>query len=214
MNRMTKLTMAISAAALAVGGVAYAQMPDGHPKMDTNGDGVITRAEAQAHAEQMFDRLDVNHDGKLDQTDRQEMREKMRAMMFDKLDANHDGSISKAEFMAARPMGHDGMRGDKGHRMADGDDGPGMDGHKMGGHRMGGGHGWKHRGHGEGMMKMADTNGDGAISKSEFMAAAMKRFDTMDANHDGQVTKAERQAAREAMKARWEARKAEAKDNS
>jgi len=195
MNRMTKLTMAISAAALAVGGVAYAQMPDGHPKMDTNGDGVITRAEAQAHAEQMFDRLDVNHDGKLDQTDRQEMREKMRAMMFDKLDANHDGSISKAEFMAARPMGHDGMRGDKGHR-------------------MGGGHGWKHRGHGEGMMKMADTNGDGAISKSEFMAAAMKRFDTMDANHDGQVTKAERQAAREAMKARWEARKAEAKDNS
>ena len=48
------------------------------------------------------------------------------------------------------------------------------------------------------MLKMADTNNDGAISQAEFTAAALKHFDQMDANHDGKVTQDERQAAREA----------------
>ena len=50
------------------------------------------------------------------------------------------------------------------------------------------------------MMKMADTNKDGAVSKDEFLSAHGKHFDMLDVNHDGQVTKAERQAARAKMR--------------
>ena len=49
------------------------------------------------------------------------------------------------------------------------------------------------------MMRMADANKDGAVSKHEFLAAAASRFDASDSNHDGSVTPAERQAARQAM---------------
>ena len=45
-------------------------------------------------------------------------------------------------------------------------------------------------------MKETDTNGDGNISKQEFMAGCEKRFQKMDANGDGQITKEERQQMR------------------
>jgi hypothetical protein len=41
---------------------------------DTNGDGVITRQEALAQAGERFDRMDTNHDGKLDATELAAMR--------------------------------------------------------------------------------------------------------------------------------------------
>jgi hypothetical protein len=51
------------------------------------------------------------------------------------------------------------------------------------------------------MAAMADTNHDGQITRAEFDAAAKARFDKADANHDGQLTRAERRAAWEAMRA-------------
>jgi len=48
-----------------------------------------------------------------------------------------------------------------------------------------------------------DTDKDGKVSKEEFVAMALQRFDRADADHDGQLTKAERDAAREAMRARF-----------
>lgn len=36
-----------------------------------------------------------------------------------------------------------------------------------------------------------DTNGDGVISRDEFMARAAKRFEKMDANGDGSLSKDE-----------------------
>jgi len=56
----------------------------------------------------------------------------------------------------------------------------------------------------------ADTNNDGAISQAEFTAGALTMFDAADADRDGTLTQAERQAAREAMKAKWQARRAAA----
>ncbi|CDO36880.1 EF-hand domain-containing protein [Novosphingobium sp. KN65.2] len=209
MTRFAKVSLAISAATLAIGGVAYAQMPHGNSMMDTDGDGVVTRAEAQASAAAMFARMDVNKDGKLDEADRELRHTEMKTRMFEMMDANKDGSISKQEFMDARHPGPDGMGGPGGPGMnGPGMDGPGMDG--PGGPGMKGHHGkhdW-HRG-GMAMMKMADTNNDGAISQAEFEAASAKHFDMMDANKDGKVTREERKAARDKMKAQWQSKKAQ-----
>jgi uncharacterized membrane protein YebE (DUF533 family) len=57
-----------------------------------------------------------------------------------------------------------------------------------------------HKKHG---MQDADANNDGAISRDEFMsshqARADKKFAMMDANNDGKIDQAER----DAMKAKW-----------
>jgi len=188
------LLAGISATTLALAGGAYAAQGRGmHPKIDTNGDGVITRAEAEAGATAMFARLDVNKDGKLDKSDRELHMQHMKTRMFERLDANSDGQISKAEFMA-----------DSGP--ADASRGAGMDGTAKDGYPHGreGGHGgFGHAGMMMRMAKMADTNHDGAITQAEFTATALRYFDAADVNHDGKVTKEERQAAREKMRAEW-----------
>jgi hypothetical protein len=48
----------------------------------------------------------------------------------------------------------------------------------------------------------ADTDQDGAISKSEFVARGLERFDEADANKDGMVTNKEQAAARAAQGAK------------
>lgn len=237
MTSMKTLLLGLSAAALTIGGVACAQAPANNapanqkprmerPRMDADGDGVITRAEAQARATELFAKLDVNKDGKLDKADRELMHQQRREKMFAKLDTNGDGSISKAEFMADRgPEGRgpggpgpDGMDGPPPPPPGGEHDGmrPGMHGGKMGrgGHHGGPGRFGGPRG-GMMMEKQADTNNDGAVTQAEFVAAALKRFDAQDTNHDGKVTTEERAAARKAhmdeRKARWEARKTQTK---
>ena len=149
-----------------------------------------TRAEAQAHAAEMFAKMDANKDGKLDASDRAAKRAEMRARMFDGLDTNKDGSISKAEWdqhSADRAAKH-------GEKRADARDGDGKRG--MRGHHGGRG------GHSGMMMARADTDGDKVISQAEFQTAALARFDAADANKDGKVTPEERAAQREAWKAK------------
>ena len=59
------------------------------------------------------------------------------------------------------------------------------------------------RGHrGMAMMRRADTNGDKMISRAEFEAAALARFNRVDANKDGKITKEERQAHRAEMRSK------------
>lgn len=61
--------------------------------------------------------------------------------------------------------------------------------------------------------RAADTDTDGRVSQSEFVAAALQRFDRTDANHDGTLTgeevraamQAQRQARRERMFSRLDA---------
>lgn len=97
---------------------------------DTNGDGQITRDEAQAAAAAMaakrFDKLDLNKDGVLTreevqqawQARRAEFKQKFEAK-FKAADTNGDGGLSKAETTAAFPrlarhfdqldLNHDGI---------------------------------------------------------------------------------------------------------
>ncbi|WP_428681113.1 EF-hand domain-containing protein [Sphingopyxis sp.] len=152
-------------------------------------DATQTRAEVQSRATEMFAKLDVNKDGKLDASDRAAKRTEMQAKMFDRLDVNKDGSISKAEW-DQHGADRAAKRGEKRADAGAGDGKRGMRGHdgKRGGHGM--------------MMARADTDGDKVISQAEFQAAALARFDAADANKDGKVTPEERAAQREAWKAK------------
>ncbi len=196
---MKKLTIGLSLAALTLaGGTLAAQTApaqNGAPHGDW-ANKTMTRADAQAHAAQLFAKFDANHDGKLDAAD----RAAHQAQMFDRIDTDHNGAISRDEFVAMHQRGAMGGAGMHGMDRGAG----GMDhGHAMGGHRLGG-HGMG--GHGS-MAKMADTNGDGAISRDEFVAAAVKHFDGVDTDRNGTITPAERQAAHASMKAKWQARR-------
>ena len=51
-----------------------------------------------------------------------------------------------------------------------------------------------------GGLRRADANADGKITKDEFVSAQLRRFDMQDADNDGQLTKAERDAGRERMR--------------
>lgn len=53
-------------------------------------------------------------------------------------------------------------------------------------------------------LRRADANGDGTVSRDEYLAAQASRFDMMDADHDGKLTKAERDAARQRMMQRMQ----------
>ena len=173
---MKRFTLALGTAALATGiaGAALAQQHMGPMGMhDPFGNATITRAEAQAKATAMFARMDLNGDGRLDSAD----RALMIGRRFDAMDANHDGVLSKQEFVDA----HQKMMG------------AGQHGANHGGERMGMGHG--HMGdHGKGMKMLGgmDADGDHAITRDEFIAGALKRFDGADANHDGKLTPQER----------------------
>lgn len=173
--RKTTLTLLAGAAAIAVSGTALAQ-----GRQAPQGD--LTRPQAQQHAAQMFDRLDVNGDGTLDAAD----REAQRKARFDRLDNNSDGAISYDEFTAARTSRGErpeGVRGQRGsHR-----------GERMGLHGM--------RGMGmRGPGRMSGVDGDRATTRAEFEAAMLARFDAADANKDGTVTAAERKAQRDGMR--------------
>lgn len=183
---MKKISLLTLGAALIA--VPVLAAPGGAAKGDADGNGVLTRVEAQANAAQMFAKMDVNKDGKLDAADRAAKRAEMQAKKFASLDADGNGSISKAEWdqnsadriakRSEKRAGAGEAREGKRHGMR----GPG----KRGGHHGMGGR----------MMGQADTNGDKAISQAEFQAAALARFDASDANKDGQVTAEERKAQR------------------
>lgn len=194
---MTKLLIAGLMAAVAVPALAqYAPAPVA-PMMN---DRVMTRAEVQGQVARMFARLDTNRDGVLLKAEadaaRQGMRgnrqrgQGMRAMhrdpaaAFARMDANRDNMISREEFTAMHAQR-------AGKRAAKAANGQGMRG-------MRGGMG---RGMGMGgmMFDRADANRDGRVTLAEAQSQAFVHFDMMDANRDGQVTREERRNMRQHM---------------
>jgi EF hand len=174
------LLVGLAALSLGLGGsAAWAHEHRGGMLADGDGNGAVSRSEAQAGASKAFARMDANGDGALTPADREARMAERRAAMFDRLDADKNGQISRKEF-AARPAGE--KQGKRGHRMGMG---MGM---------------WGERG-GAMMMQRADANSDGRITQAEFTAAALARFDRTDADRNGEVTAAERKAMRENWRA-------------
>jgi len=178
------ITLSLAAtAALALGGAAYAQAEQtpgqtGAPRAE------LSRADAQQRAEQAFARMDANHDGVLDQADREAQRETRRKAMFDRLDADHDGAVTLAEF-SARPEQRQDARGERG--------GPRAERRGAGERRPG----FARRGPmAGGMARMADADRDGAVTRAEFTTAMLARFDRADANRDGKISGEERRGPR------------------
>lgn len=58
-------------------------------------------------------------------------------------------------------------------------------------------------------FKKSDVNGDGNLSKDEFLARSEKRFNEIDTDHDGKVSPKEMKANRQAKRAAHEKRIAE-----
>lgn len=130
---------------------------------------------------------DANNDGTVTVEERQAERQAKRAersdSRFDRMDANGDGSISRAEFDALREA-----RADRGPRA----ERAGMRGPRGG------------RG-GERAARMADR---GPVVIAEARTKAEQVFARMDADGNGVVTAAERQAVRGERRARMTERSA------
>lgn len=161
----------------AAGGAALAQQsPEPSParglRADADGDQRLSQAEFVGHRMARLTAADADRDGSVT---REEMRAAAQARRaeradarFERLDANDDGAISKTEFDARREHRAEG-RAERGraHR------GPG-----------------RRAGHAQ---RMADR---GPVVIAEARVKAEAAFARMDADHDGYVTAAERQAAR------------------
>ena len=174
---MRKLILIGAVSALSLTAAAFA-MPGGKAaKMDTDGNGAVSKVEVMAAADAKFAKMDVNNDGTLNTAH----REAKMKVHFQKMDANNNGAISEAEFIAA----HKDRMVNRAEKRAD----RGADGHR------GGRHGRGHGGGGMG-MKGADANNDMAVTRTEFRTAAEARFNKADANNDGAISADEQKAGR------------------
>jgi Ca2+-binding EF-hand superfamily protein len=200
-------TMLIAATAALAGTAALAQtttpaapVAPARPMAD----GVMTRTEVVQKVRDHFSRFDADKDGSITSeemgafgrlADRKlgdggEPRVKIHegpiadpGAAFDRLDTNKDGMISRDEFAHGREQRIEKrivMR----EKMKDG---------KLGEMRM------HHRGGmgGARIIVMADTDHDGKITLPEAETLALKHFDELDSNHDGQVTREERDNRRQ-----------------
>jgi len=147
-------------------------------KADSDGNHIITKAEAMAAADARFAKIDVNGDGTLNAADRTAMMAKLFVMM----DSDKNGAISQSEFMAAHEAGTE-RRADRRERRMERIGASMREGRQRG--RVGT----------IAMMARADTNGDKAVSQAEYRAAIDARFSKADANQDDSLSIEERQAA-------------------
>jgi Ca2+-binding EF-hand superfamily protein len=158
--------------------------------LDKNGDGILTKDEVPERMQGMFARIDTNNDGKLTADEIKATATTQRGPngrvertggatrrdpVLKALDTNEDGIIS-AEEIAAAPTSLKVLdKNGDGIISADELRPPQMTPTDRADH----------------MLDEWDTNKDGKIAKAEAPDQMQTRFDSMDANHDGFLTKDE-----------------------
>jgi hypothetical protein len=192
---MKKLTIFAGTSAMILAAAAYAMPGDGKLKMDVNGNGTVTKAEATTVANARFAKMDADGNGSIDAADKA-ARVKAR---FAKMDTDGNGAVTEAEFMAADAAR---MQDRLQHKAAMGERGDGgRGGHRGGRHGRGG-----HMGS-VGNWGQADIDGDKAISRTEYDKATQARFAAKDKDNNGEISNAEMQSARQEMRAKWRSNK-------
>ncbi len=159
-------------------------------RMDTAGNGYITRDEYLAKAKARFAKLDKKGDGRLTVDEFTPVhfprvgaqvagqahaghRGKRAQAIFAKLDANHDGVVTQDEYLAAanaqfKALDTAGTGQLTAAEIASSPKALDRDNHVA-----------------EHIVKKLDSNGDGSVSLDEYLAAAKARFSKLDKNGDG-----------------------------
>jgi len=135
------------------------------------------KAQMQAKAQERFQTLDANRDGKLSYVELQ--NNPKHRERFDKADLNHDGGLSQDEIK----QGHQEKKRQRQERLAKGHE-------KMQAVRQ--------------KMQALDVNKDQAFTRAELgssMPKLTENFSIIDGNNDGKITREEMKIARMAMRA-------------
>ena len=210
------LSAATLALACAAGAAVVAAQPGERPAGD------LTRAAFEERAGQMFEKMDLTRDGRLDQAD----RSAHQSQRFGKLDADGNGEVSKAEMQTAKEARTAKMaerrtqreargaeRMDRRFAMLDQDGSGGVSQAEMDAAReqrgetrgqrgdraeargmRGGKKGGMHMM--KGLVRQADSDGDRVVTRAEFDRTVASHFAKMDSDGNGTVTAEERKAAR------------------
>ncbi|KQM12923.1 hypothetical protein ASE73_13125 [Sphingomonas sp. Leaf24] len=175
---MRSFIVAASLAAIAMPGMAFAaQTPPPGP------DRAVTRADAMARADQRFDALDTDRDGKISATERAVAagpagedgpRRRGGGRMLERADANRDGVVTRGEFRAMAAAGFDRQDVNRDGKVDAAE---------------------RRQGREQRMSRRGQQGG--TITRAAFQARALARFERMDVNKDGQIDPAERFMVRE-----------------
>jgi Ca2+-binding EF-hand superfamily protein len=146
---------------------------DGFKKLDTDGDGRISKAEAAADPRfaARFDTMDANKDGVIDRADRELRGKQRRDEWFAKADADKDGKLTRAEIDQADVARRAEFQQRAQARMDE-------------------------------RFTALDTNKDGRLSRDEVKDKGRfaERFDALDTNKDDFLSKEELTAGKPARR--------------
>jgi Ca2+-binding EF-hand superfamily protein len=158
----------------------------------------MTREQATAATVAMWNVFDSNHDGVIDQADRQTDDDEG----FKRIDANGDGQLSQDELGTNSPefksshaegrltwfqrLDSDKSGGLTRAEVAGGANEPGQRERAARGQRL---------------FEMGDTNKDGRVTKAEYDLAVKRYLDEVDANDDAMISSAEREAGEAKLRA-------------
>lgn len=177
-----KIALSALGAALLVGTAATASFAAPPPPGKGHGERMHIRPEMAFV--QLLKVADTNKDGKIS---KEEFAARQDAL-FAEIDKDKDGSITPKEMREYRHAKMEAFRA--AHPRPEGDEGKRPEG-KRAEREHGGRQGWgKHGGKGGGfaMIRMADTDENGQVSKAEFTAAGEKMFERLDRNKDGVIS--------------------------